>query len=97
MPAAEITRRAYEASNPENSIVTSSVMSAVAGEFGNFHHPATKSRTASSKLYISALMRYVSICCVPKHQFANHCLAQSILGIPTSNRREPREVFEKAP
>lgn len=56
LPAAETTRRAYEACKPENSIVTSSVMSAVAGEFGNFHHPATAGRTQGSTLFISALM-----------------------------------------
>lgn len=41
---------------PENSIVTSSVVSAVHGEFGDVHHPATKHRTGLSKLFISPLM-----------------------------------------
>eukprot|EP00026_Physarum_polycephalum_P012408 Phypoly_transcript_12712.p1 GENE.Phypoly_transcript_12712~~Phypoly_transcript_12712.p1 ORF type:complete len:348 (+),score=54.16 Phypoly_transcript_12712:59-1045(+) len=47
---------AYTACQPENSIVCSSVLSAVKGEFGNYHSLYTKNRTAASKLFISPLM-----------------------------------------
>jgi len=46
----------FEASNPDNSIVCSSVLSAVQGQFGNKHSKHTASRTQGSKLYISPLM-----------------------------------------
>jgi len=46
----------YTACTPENSIVCSSILSAVHGEFGNKHSPHTKSRTIGSRLYISTLM-----------------------------------------
>jgi len=49
-------KEAYLASQPNNSIVCSSVLSAVEGEFGDHHSPYTKDRTGSSKLYISPLM-----------------------------------------
>jgi len=47
---------AYEASVPDNSIVTSSVISAVEGNYGNYHIHYTKDRTRGSDLYISPLM-----------------------------------------
>ncbi|KAL6053874.1 hypothetical protein QOT17_017734 [Balamuthia mandrillaris] len=47
---------AYEHCSPSNSIVCASVVSAVRGEFGDYHHPATKQRTASSTLFINPLM-----------------------------------------
>jgi len=47
---------AYKSCHPQNSIVCSSVLSAVQGEFGDFHSPHTKVRTGGSKLFISPLM-----------------------------------------
>jgi len=46
----------YTTSIPENSIVCSSILSSVQGEFGNYHSIHTRERTAGSKLYISPLM-----------------------------------------
>jgi len=46
----------YTTSLPVNSIVCSSILSAVKGEFGNHHSPYTRSRTQGSSLYISPLM-----------------------------------------
>jgi len=46
----------YEACDPVNSIVCSSILSAVQGEFGNVHSKHTRDRTAGSHLYISAIM-----------------------------------------
>eukprot|EP01112_Ceratiomyxa_fruticulosa_P016376 TRINITY_DN4933_c0_g1_i3.p1 TRINITY_DN4933_c0_g1~~TRINITY_DN4933_c0_g1_i3.p1 ORF type:complete len:291 (+),score=56.94 TRINITY_DN4933_c0_g1_i3:541-1413(+) len=56
MVEAEKFKLAYLYSQPENSIVCSSVLSAIYGEFGNFHSPHTMSRTKGSQLYISPLM-----------------------------------------
>jgi hypothetical protein len=44
---------AYEACRPYDSIVTSSIMSAVGGNFGDYHNPHTVIRTRSSTLFIS--------------------------------------------
>jgi len=46
----------FEACDPDNSIVCSSVLSAVEGAFGNTHSKYTNRRTAGSILYISAIM-----------------------------------------
>jgi len=46
----------FEACNPVNSIVCSSVLSAVQCKFGNTHSKHTASRTGGSKLYISPIM-----------------------------------------
>lgn len=59
LPQHEESRKfidAYESCQPSNSIVCASVVSAVEGQFGNYHHPATKQRTAGSKLFINPLM-----------------------------------------
>lgn len=56
MPEAQKFKAAYEACTPINSIVCSSVVSAVEGQFGNYHNQHTKSRTQGSQLFISALM-----------------------------------------
>lgn len=53
---AQKMEKCYLDCQPENSIVTSSVTSAMNGEFGNFHHQATKHRTGNSVLFISPLM-----------------------------------------
>jgi len=54
----EVTKfkEVYVASQPFNSIVNSSITSAVDGNFGDYHSPYTNSRTRGSKLYISPLM-----------------------------------------
>jgi len=49
-------QKAFIACQPTNSIVTSSVLSAVNGEFGNYHSPYTSNRTSGSRLYISPIM-----------------------------------------
>jgi len=46
----------FEASNPENSIVCSSVLSAIQSKFGNTHSKHTESRTRGSELFISPIM-----------------------------------------
>jgi len=46
----------YTTSIPENSIVCSSILSSVKGEFGNYHSPYTRERTLGSHLYICPLM-----------------------------------------
>ncbi|KAJ3081554.1 hypothetical protein HK102_002273 [Quaeritorhiza haematococci] len=56
MNECQLFKDAYSKCQPENSIVCSSIESAVNGEFGNFHHPATAHRTKGSQLYISSLM-----------------------------------------
>jgi len=56
MEEAQKFKEAYLASQPGNSIVSSSVLSAVEGEFGNYQSPYTINRTLSSELYISPLM-----------------------------------------
>lgn len=70
---------AYHASKPNNSIVTSSVVSAVEvmfispfyfkftqGQYGNYHSPHTKNRTNGSQLYISPLMSMYWFFSLPK-------------------------------
>jgi len=47
---------AYESCLPENSIVCSSVASAIEGKFGNAHRESTKHRTSGSQLFINPLM-----------------------------------------
>eukprot|EP01124_Arcella_intermedia_P016894 TRINITY_DN23499_c0_g1_i1.p1 TRINITY_DN23499_c0_g1~~TRINITY_DN23499_c0_g1_i1.p1 ORF type:complete len:345 (+),score=62.84 TRINITY_DN23499_c0_g1_i1:59-1093(+) len=46
----------YVSCNPGNSIVCSSILSSLQGNFGNYHSQYTKSRTGGSPLYISHLM-----------------------------------------
>jgi len=46
----------YTSSIPENSIVCSSILSSVKGEFGNYHSPFTVNRTSGGNLYICPLM-----------------------------------------
>jgi len=59
MEEAKKLKAAYESCQPGNSIVTSSVVSAIEGEFGNYHSSYTITRTKNSKLYISPLMSMV--------------------------------------
>jgi hypothetical protein len=47
---------AYEHCQPTNSIVCSSVASAIEGNFGNYHRPSTRGRTGGGTLFISPLM-----------------------------------------
>jgi hypothetical protein len=56
MKEAQKFKEAYEACTPANSIVCSSVLSAVEGQFGNHHSSHTASRTKGSELFISAIM-----------------------------------------
>lgn len=56
MKEAQKFKQAYEECTPENSIVCSSVASAIEGEFGNFHSPHTRKRTQGSELFISSIM-----------------------------------------
>jgi len=49
-------QEAYEACNPENSIVNSSILSATQNKFGNVHSKHTASRTRGSQMYITPLM-----------------------------------------
>eukprot|EP00005_Dracoamoeba_jomungandri_P005811 CAMPEP_0174256390 /NCGR_PEP_ID=MMETSP0439-20130205/5637_1 /TAXON_ID=0 /ORGANISM="Stereomyxa ramosa, Strain Chinc5" /LENGTH=361 /DNA_ID=CAMNT_0015338979 /DNA_START=291 /DNA_END=1376 /DNA_ORIENTATION=+ len=48
---------AYHACQPSNSIVCSSVSSAILGKAGDHHHKATMGRTFGSKLFINPLMQ----------------------------------------
>jgi len=49
-------QQVYEACNPENSIVSSSVLLATQYKFGNVHSKHTASRTRGSQMYITPLM-----------------------------------------
>jgi hypothetical protein len=53
---AQLMNEIYLASQPENSIVCSSVTSAINGDFGNFHHEKTVYRTNYSQLFINPIM-----------------------------------------
>jgi hypothetical protein len=46
----------FSRSQPSNSIVNASVVTAVNYDFGNAHHPATAGRTSGSQLFINVLM-----------------------------------------
>jgi len=56
MEEAQLFKSALVASQPGNSIVSTSVLSAVEGKFGNYHSQYSADRTSGSKLYISPLM-----------------------------------------
>ena len=56
MQEAQLLTKCFQACQPFNSIVTSSIVSAVEGQFGNYHSPHTAPRTRGSELYISPLM-----------------------------------------
>ena len=52
-----------------------SVVSALDGHFGDYHHPATASRTRGSKLFINPLMS-IFWC------FDLHCVAEEVKYLP---------------
>jgi len=82
----------YSSCNPENSIVCSSVLSAVQGKFANTHSPYTKSRTLGSRLYISALMSmYFTF---KLEVVANHVMYLKEL-YPTKSLPEVRKTIHK--
>eukprot|EP01125_Pyxidicula_operculata_P015644 TRINITY_DN5334_c0_g1_i1.p1 TRINITY_DN5334_c0_g1~~TRINITY_DN5334_c0_g1_i1.p1 ORF type:complete len:342 (-),score=51.97 TRINITY_DN5334_c0_g1_i1:34-1059(-) len=56
MEEAKKFEQIYAVSKPVNSVVCSSILSAVKGEFGDHHNQLTKRRTVGSKLYITPLM-----------------------------------------
>eukprot|EP01080_Neovahlkampfia_damariscottae_P008005 gene8005-12470_t len=53
---AQKMNKIYLACQPYNSIVCSSVTSAVNGDFGDFHHKSTQNRTYGSELFINPIM-----------------------------------------
>eukprot|EP01087_Luapelamoeba_hula_P010480 TRINITY_DN2777_c2_g1_i1.p1 TRINITY_DN2777_c2_g1~~TRINITY_DN2777_c2_g1_i1.p1 ORF type:complete len:394 (+),score=72.38 TRINITY_DN2777_c2_g1_i1:2-1183(+) len=55
-PEAQKFIDAYTNCQPMNSIVCASVVSAIQGNFGNYHHPATACRTKGGPLFINPLM-----------------------------------------
>lgn len=56
MEEAQKMNKCFLACQPSNSIVNTSITSAMLGEFGDYHHPATRQRTQGSKLFINPLM-----------------------------------------
>jgi len=82
----------YISSIPENSIVCSSILSAVKGEFGNSHSPYTRGRTIGSNLYISPLMSIY-------FTFSLGIVADKILYLPliyeTKSLNEVRSVINQ--
>jgi len=91
--------KAFIASEPTNSIVTSSVVSAFNGEFGNYHSPYTKNRTQGSNLYISPIMSMLwayDLPTVAKHILYLESLKDTVYATDVRQKiREFRQKYEK--